>query len=191
MEIMDTTFTKALQKSRTTLPNLKQFLVAQGFDPSIIQKSSERMTEHYMQKKAPNNHIRNVQQNYQTSQDIVLTNPDLTKINNTYHTIIQFQTKKHPITHSAPLYLISNLEKMKISLINTTTNNTKIRATKFAKHNNIAIDHIHTASQNTFYILPTNTSTKVDNYKYNNTYDKSTINKIAHVVMTIEYKIEH
>lgn len=42
-----------------------------------------------------------------------------------------------------------------------------------------------------FYILPTGASTEVDDYGYGGTYDKGTIDKIARVVVTIEYGIEH
>jgi hypothetical protein len=191
VEVVGATFAEALQKSRAALPDLKQFLVAQGFDPSVMQESSERVTEHYVQKEAPDGRVRNVQQGYQASQDIVLTSPDLTKIGSAYRAIVQFQAEGHPITHSAPLYLVSNLEEVKMSLIGAATDNAKVRAAEFAKHGDVAVGHMRTASQGAFYILPTGASTEVDDYGYGGTYDKSTIDKIARVVVTIEYGIEH
>ncbi|HKQ14310.1 MAG TPA: SIMPL domain-containing protein [Steroidobacteraceae bacterium] len=191
VEVVGATFAEALQKSRAALPDLKQFLVSQGFDPSVMQESTERVTEHYVQKEAPDGRVRNVQQGYQASQDIVLTSPDLTKIGSAYRAIVQFQAEGHPITHSAPLYLVSNLEEVKMSLIGAATDNAKVRAAEFAKHGDVEVGHMRTASQGAFYILPTGASTEVDDYGYGGTYDKSTIDKIARVVVTIEYGIEH
>ena len=45
------------------------------------------------------------------------------------------------------------------------------------------------ASQGAFYILPAGASTDVDDY--GGAYDKTTIDKKARVVVTIEYAIEH
>jgi uncharacterized protein len=104
---------------------------------------------------------------------------------------VQFQAEGHPISHSAPLYLVSNLEEVKMSLIGAATDNAKVRASEFAKHGGVEVGHMRTASQGAFYILPAGASTEVDDYGYGGTYDKGTIDKIARVVVTIEYGIEH
>jgi hypothetical protein len=191
VQVVGATFAEALQKSRAALPDLKRFLVSQGFDPSVMQESAERVTEYYVQKETPDGRVRNVQQGYQASQDIVLTSPDLAKIGTAYRAIVQFQAEGHPISHSAPLYLVSNLEEVKMSLIGAATDNAKVRASEFAKHGGVEVGHMRTASQGAFYILPAGASTEVDDYGYGGTYDKGTIDKIARVVVTIEYGIEH
>ncbi len=191
VHVIGATFAEALQKSRAALPDLKGFLASQGFDPSVMQDSSERVTDYYVEKQMPDGRVRNVPQGYQASQDIVLTSPDLARIGNAYRAIVQFQAEGHPVTHSAPLYLVSNLEEVKMSLIGAATDNAKVRAGEFAKHGGVEVGHMRTASQGAFYILPVGASTEVDDYGYGGTYDKSTIDKIARVVVTIEYGIEH
>ena len=191
VHVVGATFAEALQKSRVALPDLKRFLASQGFDPSVMQDSSERVTDYYVEKQMPDGRVRNVPQGYQASQDIVLTSPDLAKIGSAYRAIVQFQAEGHPVTHSAPLYLVSNLEEVKMSLIGAATDNARVRAGEFAKHGGVEVGHMRTASQGAFYILPTGASTEVDDYGYGGTYDKGTIDKIARVVVTIEYGIEH
>ncbi len=191
VHVVGATFAEALQKSRAALPELKQFLVSQGFDPGVMQDSPERVMEYYVEKPMPDGRVRNVQQGYQSSQDIVLTSPDLAKIGSAYRAIVQFQAEGQPISYSAPLYLVSNLEEVKMSLIGAATDNAKVRAVEFAKHGGVEVGHMRTASQGAFYILPAGASTEVDDYGYGGTYDKSTIDKIARVVVTIEYGIEH
>jgi uncharacterized protein len=191
VQVVGATFADALQKSRAALPDLKRFLVSHGFDPNVMQESAERVTEYYVQKETPDGRVRNVQQGYQATQDIVLTSPDLAKIGTAYRAIVQFQAEGHPVSHSAPLYLVSNLEEVKMSLIGAATDNAKVRAGEFAKHGGVEVGHMRTASQGAFYILPAGASTEVDDYGYGGTYDKGTIDKIARVVVTIEYGIEH
>jgi len=134
VHVVGATFAEALQKSRAALPDLKRFLLSQGFDPSVMQESAEHVMEYYVQKETPDGRVRNVQQGYQASQDIVLTSPDLAKIGTAYRAIVQFQAEGHPILHTAPLYLVSNLEEVKMSLIGAATDNAKVRAGEFAKH---------------------------------------------------------
>jgi hypothetical protein len=47
---------------------------------------------------------------------------------------------------------------------------------------------MRSASQGAFYILPPNAST--DSSEYGGVYDKSTVDKKARVVVTIDYSIE-
>jgi hypothetical protein len=48
---------------------------------------------------------------------------------------------------------------------------------------------MRSASQGAFYILPAGASVEVNDY--GGTYDKSTIDKLARVVVTIDYNIEN
>ena len=181
----------ALQKTRAALPDLKQFLASQGFEANVMRDSPERVTEYYVEQQLPDGRMRNVQQGYQSVQEVVLTSPNLPKIETGFRAIVEFQAQGHPVTYSEPLYLVSNLEEVKMSLIGAATDNARMRAGEFAKHGGVEVGHMRTASQGSFYILPAGASTEVDDYGYGGTYDKSTIDKIARVVVTIEYGIEH
>jgi hypothetical protein len=191
VHIVGATFAEALQKSRAALPDLKKFLISQGFDARVMKDSPEHVTEYYVQKPMPDGRVNNVQQGYQAAQNVVLTSSDLAKIETAYRAMVQFEAEGHPVTYSAPLYLVSKLEEVKMSLIGAATDNAQVRAREFAKHGGVEVGHMRTASQGAFYILPAGADTEVDDYGYGGTYDKSTIDKIARVVVTIEYGIEH
>ena len=87
----------------------------------------------------------------------------------------------------SPEYLVKDLEKVKMSLIADATKNAHERASEFAKSGNIKVGTMKSASQGAFYILAAQGGT--DDSDYGGVYDKTTIDKIARVVVTINYSI--
>ena len=93
-----------------------------------------------------------------------------------------------PVSHSDPLFLVTKLEEVKMSLIGAATQNAQKRAEEFAKNGNIRVGAMRSASQGSFYILPAGASEEATDY--GGTYDKTTVDKLARVVVTIDYNIE-
>ena len=75
-----------------------------------------------------------------------------------------------------------------MSLIGAATQNAQKRAEEFAKNGNTKVGAMRSASQGAFYILPV--GTEQDSQDYGGTYDKSTMDKVARVVVTIDYNLE-
>jgi len=75
-----------------------------------------------------------------------------------------------------------------MSLIGAATENAHKRAEEFAKVGNVKAGAMRSASQGAFYILAAGASVEASDY--GGTYDKTTADKIARVVVTIEYGIE-
>jgi hypothetical protein len=75
-----------------------------------------------------------------------------------------------------------------MSLIGAATQNARQRAGEFAKVGNVQVGAMRAASQGAFYILPADSSAEADDY--GGVYDKTTVEKKARVVVTIEYGIE-
>ena len=191
IKVLGPTFADALKKSRAVFPELRQFLTSQGFDAASMRDTSETVTEHFVQEESARGNMRSVQQGFEAQQSVVLTTNDLAKVDAAYKAIVQFQADGHPVTYSRPLYLVSNLEEVKMSLIGAATQNAKTRAQEFAKNGNVQVGLMRSASQGSFYVLPDGGSTDVDDYGYGGVYDKTSIDKKARVVVTIEYAIEH
>lgn len=85
-------------------------------------------------------------------------------------------------------YLVSNLEQIKLSLIGEATQNAHDRAVEFAKSGDIAVGAMQSASQGVFQIrAPLST----DENEYGGEYNTSTIDKIARVVVTVDYAIKN
>src|SRR5207247_8180981 len=107
---------------------------AQGFEACAMRVSHETVSEHYVEQESAQGHVRNVQQGYEARQSIVLTSGDLGRIEAAYKAIVQFQADGHPVTYSPPLFLVSNLEDVKMSLIGAATENARVRAEQLATH---------------------------------------------------------
>jgi hypothetical protein len=188
VELTAPSFAEALKKLRETQPRLRQFLLAQGFAAESLKEGAERVVPHMVEQETSEGRIRMVQQGLDASQNVTFAGRDLAKVEKAYKAIVQFQADGNPVTYSPPLFLVSNLEDVKMSLIGAATQNAKRRAEEFAKTGGVKVGSMRNASQGAFYILPAGASTDVDDY--GGTYDKSTIEKTARVVVTIEYEIE-
>jgi uncharacterized protein len=131
--------------------------------------------------------IRYVQKGFEARQSLTVTTPDLARIQAASQAILQFEAEGNPVDHQQPLFVVSGLEDVKMSLIGAATQNAYQRATEFARNGNARVGPIRSASQGSFYILAASESQDADDY--GGRYDKTTIDKIARVVVTIEYNI--
>lgn len=91
------------------------------------------------------------------------------------------------ITKSDTQYLVSNIESVKLSLIAAATKNAHDRALEFAKSGDVKVNTMRSASQGVFQIsAPLSTGSD----EYGGEYDTSTIDKVARVVVTVNYGIQ-
>ncbi len=182
------TFAEALAKLRAAQPRLHAFLQAQGFAPAAIQDADETVWPNMVEERDANDRYREVQKGFKARQSLTVRTQDLARIEAASRAVLQFEAEGAPVKHEQPLFMISNLEDVKMSLIGAATQNALVRATEFAKNGNAKVGSMRSASQGAFYILPAGASMDVDSY--GGQYDKSTVDKLARVVVTIEYSIE-
>jgi uncharacterized protein len=183
----DATQRGALQKLATERKVLEEFLVKQGLPEENISVGVENIYDHYDEvfiKDTP----RQVRNGYDGMQSVSVTSKDLDKITNANKDLLQLRADNHPISATPPQYLVSNLEEIKMSLIADATKNARTRATEFVKQDGVKVGVMKSASQGAFYILPVGGEASDDSY--GGVYDKSTIDKMARVVVTIVYNIE-
>ena len=93
------------------------------------------------------------------------------------------------ISFGDPNYYLENLEQIKRELISKATQDAHVRAEEFAKTSNVKVGVLKSASQGPFYIQAPNPDSD-DSSDYTGSYDTSTIEKKARLVVTIEYAIE-
>lgn len=84
-------------------------------------------------------------------------------------------------------YLVSNIEAIKLSLIAAATNNAHDRALEFAKSGDVSVGSMRSASQGIFQI---NAPLSSGSDEYGGEYNTSTIDKVARVVVTVNYSIQ-
>lgn len=188
MRVYADRFADALDKLRKQRPTLDAFLAEQAFARDNLKVGNESVAPNMVEEETESGRIRQVQRGFVATQEIVATSKDLARVERSHKAALQLEADGHPVYYSAPLYLVSNLEEIKMSLIGAATQNAQQRAEEFAKNGGVKVGAMRSASQGAFYILPAGAS--VDSSDYGGTYDKSTIDKMARVVVTIDYNIE-
>lgn len=181
-------FAAALAKLRNERPALDQFLIAHALDKTSWQEGSEYVSPHMEEVSLPNGGTKSVQNGFDAHQDIVISTKELDKIVTANKDFLSLQAEGRPFEADSPAYLVSQLEDVKMSLISSATENARKRADEFTKHDGVKVGVMRSASQGAFYILAAGASAETDDY--GGVYDKTTINKVAKVVVTIVYNIE-
>lgn len=180
-------FEEALNNLRQETPALQKFLSQYGFDAKNFSATTESVSPNMVSETNEQGHSIEVQRGFNGQQTLYVKTDQLDKVQQARAKIIEYQAKGHNIDSSNADFLVGNLDEVKLSLIGEATKNAKARAIEFAKNGDVKVGTMRTASQGTFDILPADGS--VEDSSGGN-YDKSSIKKIARVVVTIEYNIE-
>ena len=182
------TFAEALEKLRAERPALDRFLAERGFAREALTVNGESVVPKMEDQETASGRVMMVQRGYDATQGITVRTADLAKVAAASRAILEWKAAGHPATFAEPHYLVSNLEEVKMSLVGAATRNARARAEEFAKNGNVRVGVMRSASQGAFYILAPGGGT--DAGDYGGAYDKTTIDKIARVVVTIEYTID-
>jgi hypothetical protein len=177
----------ALGKLRREKPALDQFLATAGFDKSALTESNEAVEPNYEQVEGRNGNMRSEQRGNIARQSVTVNTTDIDKIIAATKGIVQFEADGHPVTYGQAQFLVSNLEDVKMSLIGAAMRNSHTRAEEFAKNGDVKVGSMRSASQGAFYILPAGADSDVSDW--GGTYDKTTVDKVARVVVTVDYGI--
>lgn len=186
--VVASTQAEALQAIAREHDVLLTFLDKQGLDSSMQTTDVQTLSPHY-EEEFIHDTPRQVQRGYEGYQSIHISTNNLNKIATANQAILSLRADNHPITSQPPEYLVSNLEAVKMSLIADATKNARTRATEFVKQDGVKVGVMKSASQGAFYILSATGGEDSDN-SYGGIYDKSTVDKIARVVVTVVYSIE-
>lgn len=188
LQVKGATIAEALGKLRKERPALDQFLAGAGFDAASIAESNEASEPNYEQVEGRNGNMRSVQEGHVARQSITINTADIGKIIAAAKGIVQFEADGHPVSFGEPQFLVSNLEEVKMSLIAAAMQNSRARAGEFAKNGDVKVGRMRSASQGAFYILAAGADQDVSDW--GGAYDKSTVDKIARVVVTVDYSID-
>jgi hypothetical protein len=178
---------EALQAVAEERKVVEAFLTKQGLGSETWSVDVETINPHYEEifiKDTP----RQVQKGFDAYQTIRISTKELAKITAANKALLQLKADNHPVSAQPPNYLVSDLESVKMSLIADATKNARTRATEFVKQDGVKVGVMKSASQGAFYILAVGGEASDDSY--GGVYDKSTIDKMARVVVTIVYNIE-
>ncbi len=178
---------EALQAVADERKVVEAFLTKQDLGSETWSVDVETINPHYEEvfiKDTP----RQIQKGFDAYQTIRISTKELAKITAANKAFLQLKADNHPVSAQPPNYLVSDLESVKMSLIADATKNARTRATEFVKQDGVKVGVMKSASQGAFYILAVGGEASDDSY--GGVYDKSTIDKMARVVVTIVYNIE-
>ncbi|WP_294086879.1 SIMPL domain-containing protein [uncultured Actinobacillus sp.] len=183
------TYKEAMVANQANLNTAVRFLTTQGFldsEREISEIDVAPHTEYYENEKGE---TKSRQNGYTATRIISLSTKELVKIQKAVSAIHNLISENEKISYSAPQYYLENLEKIKRELISKATQDAHVRAEEFAKTSNVKVGVLKSASQGPVYILSTAPGAE-DNTDYTGSYDTSTIDKKARLVVTIEYAID-
>ncbi|HKU88247.1 MAG TPA: SIMPL domain-containing protein [Steroidobacteraceae bacterium] len=188
LQVKGATIAEALAALRKEKPALDKFLAGAGFEAGALGESNESVEPNFEEVEGRNGNLRSVQSGHLARQSVVIRTADIGRIIQASRAIVQFQAEGHPVSYGPPQFLVSNLEEVKMSLIGAAMQNSRVRAGEFAKNGDVKVGPMRSASQGAFYILPASANADVSDW--GGTYDKSTVDKIARVVVTVDYRID-
>lgn len=188
LQVKGATIADALAALRKEKPALDKFLAGAGFEPAALGESNESVEPNFEEVEGRNGNMRSVQNGHLARQSVVIRTADIARIIQASRAIVQFQAEGHPVSYGPPQFLVSNLEDVKMSLIGAAMQNSRVRAGEFAKNGDVKVGPMRSASQGAFYILPAGANADVSDW--GGTYDKSTVDKVARVVVTVDYRID-
>jgi len=188
LQAQGATIAEALAKLRREKPALDKFLADGGFVKEVLLESNESAEPNFEEVEGRNGNMRSVQVGHIARQSITVNTTEIDKIAAASRGIVQFEADGHPVKYDAPQYLVSNLEEVKMSLIGAAMQNARVRAQEFAKNGDVKVGPMRSASQGAFYILAAGANQDVSDW--GGAYDKSTVEKIARVVVTVDYRID-
>jgi uncharacterized protein len=188
LQVKGATIADALGKLRRERPALDEFLLKSGFEKAALTESNEAVEPNYEQVEGRNGNMRSVQDGHIARQSITINTTDIAKIIAASRAVVQFEADGHPVGYGEPQYLVSDLENVKMSLIAAAMQNSRVRASEFAKNGDVKVGAMRSASQGAFYILPAGADQDVSDW--GGAYDKTSVDKIARVVVTVDYGID-
>jgi hypothetical protein len=184
---LGSTFPETLSKLREEKKALDTFFAAHGFDKGSLSEKTETVEPNFIEKEV-NERVVRVQEGFIGKQSVVVSSTSLDNIMTAHKAALDYKASGHDLDNEEPSYLVSNLEEMKMSLISSATENARRRAQEFIKQSDARLGTMRSASQGAFYILPVKADAKTDDY--GGTYDKTTVEKMARVVVTVEFNLK-
>ena len=180
------TIAQAFAALRANRPAVLAFFAEQGFAGEQVQQGREVFDAVYKLNKDGNS--TGEISEYVARQSLRVDSEDVKRVEAAVGQIVRLQENGLPLEVANPEFLVSSLEQVKMSLIAEATRNAHDRASEFAKTGEAKVGAMKSANQGAFYILPANGGSLGDN-EYGGVYDKSTIDKLARVVVTVEYAL--
>lgn len=172
----------SLEHSMTAL---RAFVIQSGIPNDLITIGSVTISR--VMKRDEKGNATNDIEEYVLTQGLGFTSPNVLVVRQIANDATALIKQGVEVESGNPIFKVSTLEEAKLRLLEQATTNAYERAKTLARGSGNSVGKLANASQGTFQILAYgSTSTS----EWSGEYDTSTIDKIARVVVTLDYTVE-
>jgi hypothetical protein len=180
----DSSKAQAYKKLNHDLATLKNVLNTNGIPPSDLNENTLYVTPNYT--KNLNGYDTTVLAGYTLSKAVVVHTTKLDAVQSTAKTLERLVGNGLGVDVTAPQYLFSKLDSLKLNLIAKATKNAKDRATTMAKVTGNEVGSLLSATSGVFQITPPNSTDVSDYGQYDTTTRQKKVTSVVNVTFSIQ-----
>ena len=171
-----------LEKSAAAL---RAFMTGRGISNDIITIGSVSISREM--KRDEKGNTTNEVERFALSQSLGFTSPNVLVVRDIANDATALIKQGVEVESGAPVFKVSTIEDAKLKMLEQATTNAYERAKTLARGSGNSVGKLANASQGTFQILARGST---NSSEWGGEYDTSTIDKIARIVVTLDYTVE-
>jgi len=171
-----------LEKSAAAL---RAFVTGRGIANDLISIGSVSITREM--KRDEKGNATNEVERFALSQSLGFTSPNVLVVRDIANDATALIKQGVEVESGAPIFKVSTIEDAKLKMLEQATTNAYERAKTLARGSGNSVGKLANASQGTFQILARGST---NSSEWGGEYDTSTIDKIARIVVTLDYTVE-
>lgn len=180
-----TTLTDAYAILARDVPRVRQFLLEHGIPEGDVRIGAVSTTELYAQD-AEGNAIVSQIIGFTLEQRVELTSEDIERVGQVAREVTQLIEGGVDVSSSAPEYIHSGLEEIKIRLVGSATADARARAEQVAEHADGSLGRLLSANVG---VVQVNAADQTE-VSWEGVYDRSSVEKDVMVVVRTEFVLE-
>ncbi|MBE5859620.1 MAG: SIMPL domain-containing protein [Butyrivibrio sp.] len=179
----------AYSKIKSDADRVKKYLTENGISEDEIVFNSVDIGRTYSDNYDMNgNYIGSVPDGYQLTQSVTITSSNLDTVEKISRDISSLLDQGVELTSDSPEYYYSDLEALKLDLIDKASANAKERIDIMAKNSGATLGKLKNSNLGVFQITAKNSGTS--SYSYDGAFDTSSRNKTATITVRLEYDLK-
>ena len=180
---------EAYDKLKKDADVVKNYLTGNGLtDAEIVFDSVDIRRTYHDNYDVNGNYVGSEADGYQLTQSVTVTSSNLDVVEKTSRDISSLLDKGVELTSDSPEYYYSDLDALKLDLIDKASINAKDRIDIIAKNSGANLGKLKNSSLGVFQITAKNTGTS--SYSYDGAFDTSSRNKTASITVRLEYDLK-
>lgn len=179
------TLPEAYAELEKSMEALRTFVVSRGIAADLLTLAAVDIAKVYRRDEKGN--ATNEIESYRLSQQLGFGSPNVQVVREIANGATALIKQGVEVESGAPVFKVSTIEDAKLKMLEQATSNAYERAKTLARGSGNSVGKLTNASQGTFQILARGST---NSSEWGGEYDTSTIDKIARIVVTLDYSVE-